>query len=214
MKDHKLYHSVYSENPEAFTMSILRSTRYNPGSVYNTPGSMYGHPQAHRDEAWDHRASMESLKDDLPAPTPYDQAAYGQGHPGHPGPQGQGFPAHHGQNQSQDYAGAAHGEYYEDNDARRYEDAYAEGSQAYPNNYEGYDSQPQHQQQGYAYGHQAQYSQDDYGHGGHVHEPEHARARDAGETPTLNQYSEGQGLGWSAGHNDVRRPEGAQGHPG
>lgn len=56
VSDHKLYHSVYSENPEAFTMSILRSTRYNPGSVYNAmPG-----PDA---DAWDARPSMDSVRD-------------------------------------------------------------------------------------------------------------------------------------------------------
>lgn len=56
VSDHKLYHSVYSENPEAFTMSILRSTRYNPGSVYNTmPG-----PDA---DVWDARPSMDSVQD-------------------------------------------------------------------------------------------------------------------------------------------------------
>lgn len=56
VSDHKLYHSVYSENPEAFTMSILRSTRYNPGSVYNT---MHG-PDA---DVWDARPSMDSVRD-------------------------------------------------------------------------------------------------------------------------------------------------------
>ena len=61
VSDHKLYHSVYSENPEAFTMSILRSSRYNPGSVYNT----------RQDDAWDHRASI-------------DQPAYGVGADGEP----------------------------------------------------------------------------------------------------------------------------------
>jgi len=175
---------------------------------------MYGPPQAHRDEAWDHRPSMESLKDDLPAPTPYELQ------------QQRGM---YGGNANR---GNAHQEYYEDDGARRYEDAYAEGSQAYPNTYDGYHDQAQQQQhyqhqqhqqeqqyhqqqpQGYDYSHQPQYSQDDYPAPQYVHEPEHARARDAGETPTLNQYSEGQGLGWSAGHGDVRRPDGVQGHPG
>ncbi|WVO16653.1 hypothetical protein L204_104333 [Cryptococcus depauperatus] len=61
VSDHKLYHSVYSENPEAFTMSILRSSRYNPGSVYNTmPG-----PNA---DAWDTRPSMESLRGETTKP--------------------------------------------------------------------------------------------------------------------------------------------------
>jgi hypothetical protein len=60
VSDHKLYHSVYSENPEAFTMSVLRSTRYNPGSVYNTQPPLPGH----RDDVWDHRISTESLRDD------------------------------------------------------------------------------------------------------------------------------------------------------
>jgi hypothetical protein len=60
VSDHKLYHSVYSENPEAFTMSVLRSTRYNPGSVYNTQPPLPGH----KDDVWDHRISTESLRDD------------------------------------------------------------------------------------------------------------------------------------------------------
>ncbi|WVW78283.1 hypothetical protein I302_100236 [Kwoniella bestiolae CBS 10118] len=60
VKDHKLYHSVYSENPEAFTMSILRSTRYNPGSVYNNMPPSTG-PNA---DAWDARPSMDSVRED------------------------------------------------------------------------------------------------------------------------------------------------------
>lgn len=60
VSDHKLYHSVYSENPEAFTMSVLRSTRYNPGSVYNTQPPIPGG----KDDVWDHRISTESLRDD------------------------------------------------------------------------------------------------------------------------------------------------------
>lgn len=41
-------------------MSVLRSTRYNPGSVYNTQPPIPGH----KDDIWDHRISTESLRDD------------------------------------------------------------------------------------------------------------------------------------------------------
>jgi hypothetical protein len=60
VSDHKLYHSVYSENPEAFTMSILQSRRYNPDSVMFT-NSMYGGnpPPAHDEQAWNHRPSHD-----------------------------------------------------------------------------------------------------------------------------------------------------------
>lgn len=200
VSDHKLYHSVYSENPEAFTMSVLRSTRYNPNSVYSA--------RAPRDDTWDARPSVESLRDD----------AY----------------AHNGQAA----AGQQQQQFYND-DPRRYEDAYAEGSQAYPNTYEGYGGGPgQHGrgyggygeqaygaqgqgQYGHQYGHQQQGS---YGYGEapayeqsypqHPQHPQGAMARDAGDTPVLNQYSDGQGTGWNAGHGDVRRPEDMQGHPG
>lgn len=59
VSDHKLYHSVYSENPEAFTMSILQSRRYNPDSVYfqNPTASTAG--GLHPNDAWDHRPSYD-----------------------------------------------------------------------------------------------------------------------------------------------------------
>jgi len=41
-------------------MSVLRSTRYNPGSVYNTQPPIPGG----KDDVWDHRISTESLRDD------------------------------------------------------------------------------------------------------------------------------------------------------
>ncbi|TXT13119.1 hypothetical protein VHUM_01520 [Vanrija humicola] len=66
VSDHKLYHSVYSENPEAFTMSILQSRRYNPDSV------MFQHPPRHS-EAWDHRPSGESGRHE---PGPNTGSAY------------------------------------------------------------------------------------------------------------------------------------------
>lgn len=189
VSDHKLYHSVYSENPEAFTMSVLRSTRYNPNSVYSA--------RAPRDDTWDARPSVESLRDE----------GYGQGQ--HPNQQH----GYYDQQQQQQHDG------YGADDQRRYEDAYNEGSQAYPNTYEGYG----HPQQGYGYdqhdgyGHAHQH-QGSYGYGeAPAYEPQHpqgAVARDAGDTPVLNQYSDGQGTGWNAGHGDVRRPEDMQGHPG
>lgn len=39
-------------------MSVLRSSRYNPGSMYNA------HPPTAKDDVWDHRPSTESLRDD------------------------------------------------------------------------------------------------------------------------------------------------------
>jgi len=57
--DHKLYHSVYSENPEAFTMSILQSRRYNPDSVMFTNSMYAGNPPPHGEDAWNHRPSHD-----------------------------------------------------------------------------------------------------------------------------------------------------------
>lgn len=62
ISDHNLYRSVYYENPEQFTMSILRSERYNPGSIYNT-GNVTA--STHPRDAWDARPSTESLRDDV-----------------------------------------------------------------------------------------------------------------------------------------------------
>jgi len=178
-------------------MSVLRSTRYNPNSVYSA--------RAPRDDTWDARPSVESLRDDVYA---QDQGQeQGQGQHGYYDQQQQGYGDEH--------------------DQRRYEDAYNEGSQAYPNTYEGY-GHPQGQEQGYGYDqHQHQgYGQPPYGHqqqGSYGYgeapayepqQPQGAVFRDAGDTPVLNQYSDGQGTGWNAGHGDVRRPEDVQGHPG
>ncbi|KLT42220.1 hypothetical protein CC85DRAFT_246365 [Cutaneotrichosporon oleaginosum] len=58
VKDHKLYHSVYSENPEAFTMSILQSKRYNGTDSVMWTNSMVV-PGGPRDD-WDARPSYES----------------------------------------------------------------------------------------------------------------------------------------------------------
>lgn len=60
VKDHKLYHSVYSENPEAFTMSILQSRRYNgTDSVMWTNSMAVNHPPQ---DAWDARPSYDSAR--------------------------------------------------------------------------------------------------------------------------------------------------------
>lgn len=83
VSDHKLYHSVYSENPEAFTMSILQSRRYNPDSMYfqnpNTPTPGGLHPN----DAWDHRPSYDGA-----GPGPKGQqhpgGQYYDQHPGYP----------------------------------------------------------------------------------------------------------------------------------
>ena len=63
VKDHKLYHSVYSENPEAFTMSILRSSRYNPNSVYSQARA-WARLMTHgtRDQVWTLPGCREGLR--------------------------------------------------------------------------------------------------------------------------------------------------------
>lgn len=61
VQDHKLYHSVYSENPEAFTMSILQSRKYNgTESVMWTNSKVANNPPAGHQDAWDARPSYES----------------------------------------------------------------------------------------------------------------------------------------------------------
>ncbi|ORY20423.1 hypothetical protein BCR39DRAFT_601503 [Naematelia encephala] len=149
-------------------MSVLRSSRYNPGSVYSAP------PVGPHADAWDARPSMESLRDDG-KPTGY-------------------------QNEFSDVPGQH--EYA--NPTGRYEDAYAEGSRAYPNEAGAYD-QPQH----------GQYAFSTPG-GGYVDHPPEAYSRDPGQTPTVNAYQAGQG--WSAGgggsnSGGLRMPEGTQRHP-
>ncbi|GMK54681.1 hypothetical protein CspeluHIS016_0112670 [Cutaneotrichosporon spelunceum] len=59
VKDHKLYHSVYSENPEAFTMSILQSKRYNGTDSVMWTNSMAA-PSGPRGDDWDARPSYDS----------------------------------------------------------------------------------------------------------------------------------------------------------
>ncbi|KAL7419392.1 hypothetical protein Q5752_006230 [Cryptotrichosporon argae] len=151
VSDHKLYHSVYDENPEAFTMSILRSTRYNPGSVYNLQP-----PAGPGADAWDARPSFESVH----------ESAYGAGgqHGAHRrGPSnlsnvrasayayddqrgGGGYVDPDQSFESQQHAydhgaepapGPGPGA-YEPNRMSRYEDAYHDGAHAYPNDAAGY----------------------------------------------------------------------------
>ncbi|KAK1921692.1 hypothetical protein DB88DRAFT_498901 [Papiliotrema laurentii] len=144
VSDHKLYHSVYSENPEAFTMSVLRSSRYNPNSVYSAPG-----PSGLRDDAWDARPSMESLKDEH-----YDARQQGPSGQGVYGDAPQYYSEHGGQH-----------------DGGRYDDAYAEGSHAYPNTHEGYDRAGAYEQRyGQEYPGQPQYG------GPHQYEYDQAQA--------------------------------------
>jgi len=183
-------------------MSILRSTRYNPGSVYKTAP-----PPGPHDEAFDPRPSMDEGGAGM-----YDDT--------------KGF------GQDRVYSDAS----------GRYEDAYAEGSRAYPNEerYEGYGQQQQGTPQGYgqqhygeqSYGHPQQGEQgygytDEPGSGGgggqymfntpgpgYIDHPAEARSRDPGQTPTVNNYQSGQGVGWGGGDGGLRRPEGVQNHPG
>ncbi|RSH92320.1 hypothetical protein EHS25_008735 [Saitozyma podzolica] len=170
VSDHKLYHSVYSENPEAFTMSILRSSKYNPNSVYNDHPA----PGPHAD-VWESRPSMDSFRED----------GAGQG----------------------DMAMAMrHGRAESYGDAGRYEDAYGEGGRgyAYPQDEGGGYGAHQH---GDGYG----YPAEEYGSAPAYPYAAHA-GRDPGQTPTLNEYTHGQGVGF-ASTGGLQRPPGAQGHP-
>ncbi|WVR04719.1 hypothetical protein IAU60_001730 [Kwoniella sp. DSM 27419] len=137
VKDHKLYHSVYSGNPEAFTMSILRSTRYNPGSVYNAMPP----PGPHAD-AWDHRPSTESLR---------DQQVGGAGAGGY------GYPAYGEHQRNQSDATVRGG------DEGQYDDAYGHRHSGYPNEYE-YEQHEQAQ-----YGQQQHQYVAEQGHDGQQH---------------------------------------------
>ncbi|WWC68093.1 uncharacterized protein I206_102014 [Kwoniella pini CBS 10737] len=187
VKDHKLYHSVYSENPEAFTMSILRSTRYNPGSVYNSMPPSTG-PNA---DAWDARPSMDSLRDEQAGAAVQGAGGYEYGH-------------------QREYSNAT----VRPVDEGRYDDATHgyEYEQHYQNQQPGggyeYQEQQQHLQNG-----QNQYPFSEPG-GGYVDHPAeayHDQNRE-GITPTMNQYHDGQGVGYSEG--GLRRPEEIQSHPG
>ncbi|WVQ98188.1 hypothetical protein IAU59_005310 [Kwoniella sp. CBS 9459] len=202
VSDHKLYHSVYSENPEAFTMSILRSTRYNPGSVYNSMPP----PGPHAD-AWDARPSMDSMRD--------DQAGAGAGTGGY----GYG----HGQGHQREQSDAT----VRGGDEGRYDDAYGPGPSGYPTHSQyGYDEQYGGHEQGQGYNNQ----EPGHGHGqypfsapggGYVDHPAEAYTNREGITPTMNQYSEGQGVGYAddgygggaGGGSGLRRPEEVQNHP-
>ena len=164
-------------------MSILRSTRYNPGSVYNTPAS------GPNTDAWDPRPSMDE------GGSMYDRKGYGQ---------------------QTDHSEAS----------ARYEDAFAEGSHAYPNaggQEQGY-AQGEDQDngyganQGYSYGEtppqgQRQYASNAPGEG-YIDHPAEARSRDPGQTPTLNQYQVGQSGRWGGDDGGLRRPDEVQSHPG
>jgi len=157
-------------------MSILRSTRYNPGSVYNAQP-----PPGPNADAWDPRPSMDE------GGGTYD----GKGGYGH----------------QRDYSDAS----------GQYEDAYVEGSHAYPNEAAGYGGDHDYgyggaQGQGQGQG-QGQYPFTSQG-GGYVDHPAEARSRDPGQTPTVNHYQAGQGVGFGGGDGGLRRPDGVQNHPG
>jgi hypothetical protein len=146
-------------------MSVLRSTRYNPGSVYNAP------PPGATADAWDPRPSMDEGGG-------YDGKGYGH---------------------QRDFSDAS----------ARYEDAYAEGSHAYPN-----EDEYGRGEEGYGYaGAPGQYPFSTPG-GGYVDHPAEARSRDPGQTPTVNNYEAGQGVGWRGGDGGLRRPEEVRNHPG
>ncbi|WWD21618.1 hypothetical protein CI109_106104 [Kwoniella shandongensis] len=188
VSDHKLYHSVYSENPEAFTMSILRSTRYNPGSVYNAmppPG-----PNA---DAWDARPSTESLRDEPGA----GAAGYGARGSAYGGVGAAGEGLHH-------RGGGGGGE------EGRYEDAYPQHDYAQEHYGEAYNSNGN--------GNSEQYPFSAPGPGYIDHPADARYARDDSDTPTANNYQPGQGIGYGGGgyshDGGLRRPEEAQSHPG
>jgi hypothetical protein len=192
-------------------MSVLRSTRYNPNSVYNNMPAPGANAGPHGD-AWDARPSMDSLRDGQGREgygygTAYGDGGYGYGGGGAGGSGGAG-----GHSRMESYP----------NDGVRYEDGYGDGGRGYGagQEYEGYPTPGQA-----GYGHHGEYS-GGYAQsgpaptypfsqqgGGYVDHPAEAHSRDAGQTPTVHNYSDGQGVG-SSGGAGLRRPEEVQGHPG
>jgi hypothetical protein len=136
-------------------MSVLRSSRYNPGSVYST------HPNPPRPsglskggDEWDHRPSTESLRDDK---------VYVDQHDAYPPTSavGGGAGAHYRGESSGTMLPPAHGAQGGNRDSR-YEDAYDErGAYEYEQEHDQGQGQGQgqyghaQQQQGYA-GHQGE----------------------------------------------------------
>ena len=157
-------------------MSVLRSTRYNPGSVYNAAP-----PPGPNADAWDPRPSL-----DEPGPMYYDDNAGQYGH-------------------QREYSDAT----VRAGDNGRYQDEYDTGSHG---QYGGYAHQDQYDRGGQGGG---QYPFTSPG-GGYINHPAEARSRDPGQTPTLNHYDEGNGVGWSGGggNSGLRRPEEVYSHPG
>ena len=224
VSDHKLYHSVYSENPEAFTMSILRSSRYNPGSVYNNmPLPRDNKPE---DTTWDARPSTDSFADpSAPGPSAGgyydDQAAYAAGHRR----MYSDSPLKHSQSQYDDaFEGgegnqAGHGSYgHGQYDTSAADTGYPPTApQGRPQSQYG-GLYPQRQSQNYDQAPAPSYSSGGYAFaapgGGYVEHPSEAASRDPGPTPTVNDYySSGQG-GAYAGDGGLRRPDEVQSHPG
>jgi hypothetical protein len=206
VSDHKLYHSVYSENPEAFTMSILQSKRYNPNSVYSSggmPPPRLSTQYAQRDnDAWDARASMDELKKDQEGDGGEYAYGYDQGYaPGGvgyasgagAGAAGQGAGAGQQYGQQQGYGQDAYG--YGAQQPMHRGQSYHEGGGAGSGQYDDAQNQHQHQQQQEYYAHTQHPEQALYG-------------REPGPTPTMNRYEQGDGVGY------LQRPEGAQSHPG
>jgi hypothetical protein len=182
VKDHKLYHSVYSENPEAFTMSILRSTRYNPNSVYST-----GAPRNLNADAFDVRPSMDSARGDNPLKgsgdgrEDYRNSRYEDAH--HEGDGSRAYPnEYEGYGDQQQYpSGGENHQYYEGGGG------YGHGGQE---SYVGHSG--------------GTYPFTTPG-GGYVNHPAEAISRDPGQTPTANRYSDGQGVGYRP-DGGLRRP--------
>ncbi|ORX33998.1 hypothetical protein BD324DRAFT_584133 [Kockovaella imperatae] len=232
VKDHKLYHSVYSENPEAFTMSILRSSRYNLGSVYSTT------TRAVQDDAWDARPSMDSPGMAGVQPGSYHDRSQSGGYydpaeeelanyHGHPdqgqyydqGSYGNGYPPHQQMPQAGPSASAGYGGGYPPQN----------GTMAFPDPHHNEDP---HQQAAPAYGgggggagqayHESSHDGYDFsrtpprgGEGDYYpHEPEEARSRDPSATPTMTGYTHGQTPGVYGGDGGLQRPLGVQNHPG
>lgn len=61
-------------------MSVLRSSRYNPGSVYSSNPQPHG-PSALKDDTWDHRVSTESMRDDKFVDNQHQAYPSGSGNP-------------------------------------------------------------------------------------------------------------------------------------
>jgi hypothetical protein len=172
-------------------MSVLRSTRYNPNSVYST-----GVPKGHQEDSWDARPSTESLREGQYQAQPGPSSYYDAG--------GRGDELAYQNNGAPSYE-------YDQYQQQQYQQQYAQSGEYGQQGHMEY-GHPNQEQYGYD-GQHGQYQ--NYPNAPlYVSHPENAMARDAGDTPTMPQYSDAHGSGWGGGDGGLRRPEGVQNHPG